>query len=76
MKGIDMGASPLVENDDVVRDLKRLWAAMHAYLIAQNSANAETLTGAYQTMVDEHNAVWARYVRQDEQAPRVEGVST
>lgn len=63
------------EGDDALRDLKRLWAALHAYLVAQGSGDSEQLTGAYLVMVDEHNAVWARHVRQDERAPKLEGVS-
>lgn len=62
-------------NEEILVDLKRLWAAAHGYLLAQNGEDVPALSAAYATFVDEHNAIYARYIRPDERPLSVAGAA-
>jgi hypothetical protein len=51
-------------------DLLSLWAAAHAYLVAQAGMppNAQDLAAAYRSFVTEHNRLYPLYVLGDDEA--------
>ncbi len=71
-----------VETSAELVELRRLWAAVHAYLIAQGvpgsgaPPNVAELSATFETLVLVHNDVYRDFVQPDEHATAIEGVSS